>query len=123
MSSSDVCVTLTTYSAKNAHTPYLSVFSPNAGKYGSEKFQIWTLFTQRYLNSVKKYVHLTCTWQKFQTHSFFKDYHQSDNETTKASNEYKMTVTHIMGPYNGNIMGVTHFLPFSPKMLCKLYIS
>ena len=96
MSSSDVCVTLTTYSAKNAHTPYLSVFSPNAGKYGSEKFQ---------------------------THSFFKDYHQSDNETTKASNEYKMTVTHIMGPYNGNIMGVTHFLPFSPKMLCKLYIS
>ena len=28
-------------------TPYLSVFSPNAGKYGPEKLRIWTLFTQR----------------------------------------------------------------------------
>ena len=28
------------------NTPYLSVFSPNAGKYGPEKFQIRTLFTQ-----------------------------------------------------------------------------
>ena len=27
-------------------TLYLSVFSPNVGKYGSEKFQIQTLFTQ-----------------------------------------------------------------------------
>ena len=27
---------------------YLSVFSPNAGKYGSEKFLIRTLFTQSY---------------------------------------------------------------------------
>ena len=25
---------------------YLSVFSPNAGKYGPEKLQTWTLFTQ-----------------------------------------------------------------------------
>ena len=28
------------------HTPYLSVFSPNARKYGPEKLQIQTLFTQ-----------------------------------------------------------------------------
>ena len=27
-------------------TQYLSVFSPNAGKYGSEKLQIGALFTQ-----------------------------------------------------------------------------
>ena len=27
-------------------TKYLSVFSPNAGKYGPEKFRIWTNFTQ-----------------------------------------------------------------------------
>ena len=27
-------------------SPYLSVFSPNAGKYGPEKIRIWTLFTQ-----------------------------------------------------------------------------
>ena len=27
-------------------TPYLSVFSPNAGKYGPEKLQIWIFFTQ-----------------------------------------------------------------------------
>ena len=27
-------------------TLYLSVFSPNAGKYGPEKSRIWTLFTQ-----------------------------------------------------------------------------
>ena len=27
-------------------TPYLSVFSPNAGKYGPEKLRTWTLFTQ-----------------------------------------------------------------------------
>ena len=27
-------------------TPYLSVFSPNVGKYGPEKLQIRTLFTQ-----------------------------------------------------------------------------
>ena len=26
--------------------PYLSVFSPNAGKYGPEKLLIWTRFTQ-----------------------------------------------------------------------------
>ena len=29
---------------KERYTPYLSVFSPNAGKYGSEKLRIWTLF-------------------------------------------------------------------------------
>ena len=28
------------------NTPYLSVFSPNAGKYGLEKLQIWTIFKQ-----------------------------------------------------------------------------
>ena len=27
-------------------TPYLCVFSPNAGKYGPEEDRIWTLFTQ-----------------------------------------------------------------------------
>ena len=27
-------------------TPYLSVFSSNVGKYGTEKLLIWTLFTQ-----------------------------------------------------------------------------
>ena len=27
-------------------TEYLSIFSPNAGKYGPEKFRIWALFTQ-----------------------------------------------------------------------------
>ena len=27
-------------------TPYLSVFSPDAGKYGSEKLRIWILFKQ-----------------------------------------------------------------------------
>ena len=31
------------------HTPYLSVFSPNAGKYGPEKLRIWTFFTQWYI--------------------------------------------------------------------------
>ena len=31
------------------YTPYLSVFSPNAEKYGPEKLCIWTLFTQ-YIN-------------------------------------------------------------------------
>ena len=30
-------------------TPYLSVFSPNAGKYGPEKLQIRTLSTQYYI--------------------------------------------------------------------------
>ena len=28
------------------NTKYLSVFSPNAGKYGPEKTPIWTLFKQ-----------------------------------------------------------------------------
>ena len=28
------------------NTEYVSVFSPNAGKYGPEKLRIWTLFTQ-----------------------------------------------------------------------------
>ena len=28
------------------NTPYLSVFNPNAGKWGPEKLRIWTLFTQ-----------------------------------------------------------------------------
>ena len=32
-------------------TPYLSVFSPNTGKYGPEKSRIWTFFT-----------HCMCTW-------------------------------------------------------------
>ena len=27
-------------------TDYLSVFSPNAGKYGPEKLRVWTQFTQ-----------------------------------------------------------------------------
>ena len=27
-------------------TPYLSISSPNGGKYGPEKLRIWTLFTQ-----------------------------------------------------------------------------
>ena len=27
-------------------TEYITVFSPNAGKYGPEKFRIWTLFMQ-----------------------------------------------------------------------------
>ena len=30
-------------------TPYLSIFSRNAGKYGPEYLQIWTLFKQCYL--------------------------------------------------------------------------
>ena len=28
------------------NTEYLSVFSPNAGKYGPEKLRIWTIFSQ-----------------------------------------------------------------------------
>ena len=31
------------------NTEYLSVFSPNTGKYGPEKIRIWTLFTQFYI--------------------------------------------------------------------------
>ena len=31
------------------NTKYLSVFSPNTGKYGPEKIRIWTLFTQFYI--------------------------------------------------------------------------
>ena len=30
----------------NTDTKYRSISSPNAGKYGPEKFQIWTLLTQ-----------------------------------------------------------------------------
>ena len=34
------------FPAFGLNTPYLSVFSPNAGKYGPEKLQLRTLFTQ-----------------------------------------------------------------------------
>ena len=34
-------------------TPYLSVFSPNAGKYGPEKTRVWTLFTQFMLHVLR----------------------------------------------------------------------
>ena len=33
---------------------YLSVFSPNAGKYGPEKLRIWTLFMQRCIESIER---------------------------------------------------------------------
>ena len=35
------------FPAFGLNTPYLSVFSPNPTKYGPEKLQIWTFFTQR----------------------------------------------------------------------------
>ena len=34
------------YSELSLRIQYLSVFSPNAGKYGPQKLSIWTLFTQ-----------------------------------------------------------------------------
>ena len=51
------------------HTSYLSVLSPNVGKYGPEKTPIWTLFTQwvwwallqfRFKKSAKLPLLLTC---------------------------------------------------------------
>ena len=38
------------YTSLRENTPYLSVFSPNTGKYGPEQFRIWTLFTQYMLS-------------------------------------------------------------------------
>ena len=38
--------TISPYSVRIPDTEYLSVFSPNAGKYGPGKFRIPTLFTQ-----------------------------------------------------------------------------
>ena len=48
------------------NTEYLSVFSQNAGKYGSEKPRIWTLFTQ----CLKITVHNLCLCFKFRQHMF-----------------------------------------------------
>ena len=42
----------------SVNTQYISLFSPNAGKYGPEKLRIWTSFTQWY--EVK-----TCTSDAF----------------------------------------------------------
>ena len=39
---------------------YLSVFSPNAGKCGPEKLQIWTLFTEWNIWQFSKYPHVRC---------------------------------------------------------------
>ena len=51
-------------------TEYLSVFSPNAGKYGSEKFRIRTLFTQSWgistlfhrVKSIEKSIEKSKNW-------------------------------------------------------------
>ena len=40
-----------------SNTSYLSVFSPNAGKYRPEKLRIWTLFTQWKTNVSCSFIH------------------------------------------------------------------
>ena len=49
-------------------TSYLSIFSPNARKYGLEELRTWTSFTKWFIDTVKKLPN----FEKFQKKIFFK---------------------------------------------------